>query len=69
MNIQIKVTDWVSRFGGTQEAAVALGVDRVTLWRWEKADGLIPEPWAYKALYLTRKARRTVHKPAGGAIT
>jgi len=43
-------------------------VDRVTLWRWERADGLIPEPWAYKALYLTRKPRRTAHKPAGDTI-
>jgi hypothetical protein len=59
MKLQIKISDWVARFGGTQEAACALGVDRVTLWRWAEKGEYLPEPWVYKALYLTRKPRKT----------
>lgn len=66
MHPEIKVTDWVARYPGVEEAAEALGCDRVTLWRWRNTlpdgEGFIPEPWAYKALALSRKGPKRPRK-------
>jgi hypothetical protein len=68
MHPEIAVTDWVARYPGVEEAAKALGVDRVTLWRWARTDyGLLPDPWGYKAAALMRrKPRQTAPNRSGG---
>ena len=54
----VTVNDFVDRYGGVTEAAAALGVDRVTLWRWNKGEGHLPKAWAYKAQVLMRSKRK-----------
>jgi hypothetical protein len=58
MNDIPTVTEFVARFPGVTHAAKALGVDRVTLWRWQQGGDEFPGAWGYKAKGLRPKRPR-----------
>lgn len=70
MNDIPTVTEFVARFSGVTEAAKALGVDRITLWRWRNGNGgQFPGAWGYKAKGLRPKARRAFVARQGSTIS
>lgn len=61
----LKVSEWIERFPGVTEAAAALGVNRVSLWRWVRNGDVFPKAWGYKARGLPRGRRRNAQNRSG----
>lgn len=61
----LKVSEWIKRFPGVTEAAAALGVNRVSLWRWARNGDTFPKAWGYKAKSLPRGRRRPKEQSNG----
>ena len=54
---KITVSALIKTYSTQVAAAEALGVSRMTLWAWQKAGGVIPDPWCYKAKELLETAQ------------